>query len=272
MLTPVQIAHFETFGFLALRGALLEDIVWITDEFERAWIDRPDVVHSGGERTMFPANFVSTRPRLTSLMDHPVMTGALDDLIGAGWKTYGGDGNFYSGDTAWHADCGPDQVEPKSITRHVKVAFYLDHLTRDTGALRVIPGSHHAGDRFREMMAGVHGGEIGQMRGQDLPAVALEVVPGDLLLFDHRLYHASFGGGRRRRMFTQNVFAPTPDARTREAAMTVMRHYRDREKVHWVFDPAWLAAMSAGCRSRLPLDLCAELVAEVAQQPALAGR
>ena len=40
------------------------------------------------------------------------------------------------------------------------------------------------------------------MAGKDIPAAALETMPGDLVVFDRRIKHASFGGGTRRRMFT----------------------------------------------------------------------
>ena len=31
---------------------------------------------------------------------------------------------------------------------HIKIAFYLDPLTADSGSLRVIPGSHRIGDAY----------------------------------------------------------------------------------------------------------------------------
>ena len=37
-----------------------------------------------------------------------------------------------------------------------------------------------------------------------MPGVALETVPGDLVVFNHLLKHASFGGSARRRMFVIN--------------------------------------------------------------------
>ncbi len=37
-----------------------------------------------------------------------------------------------------------------------------------------------------------------------MPAVALENEPGDVVLFNHNLMHSSWGGGRRRPMFTMN--------------------------------------------------------------------
>ena len=43
------------------------------------------------------------------------------------------------------------------------------------------------------------------VEGRDVPAVALETRPGDLILFNHNTKHAAFGGGARRRMFTLNL-------------------------------------------------------------------
>ena len=44
------------------------------------------------------------------------------------------------------------------------------------------------------------------MPPQEFPgSVALETNPGDLVIFNHDTYHASFGGGKRRRMFTMNL-------------------------------------------------------------------
>ena len=41
---------------------------------------------------------------------------------------------------------------------------------------------------------------------RDFPgSVALETNPGDLVVFNHDIYHASFGGSSKRRMFTMNL-------------------------------------------------------------------
>jgi hypothetical protein len=121
----------------------------------------------------------------------------------------------------------------------------------------VIPGSHHFGDRFCEVVTkGLHGDPDHhlQLDGKDVPCVALDNQPGDLAVFDHRLKHASFGGADRRRMFTMNIFAPVREPREREAAMAVMRFYRDREQVDWLKRADWLDwydAMSPGQRRRM---------------------
>ncbi len=239
MLSPQQLAFFDTFGFLALPQALSQDIAWIQEEFEAAWKERPDIVHDGSQRTTFPYSFITQRPRLSTLVEHPVVCGLLDDLLGVGWTNYGGDGNFYSGDTGWHSDCGGEQWPAKTITRHIKVAFYLDRLTRETGALRVIPGSHHFGDSYSALVEQrVPSGEL-KIDGRDVPCHVCEIVPGDLVVFDHRLKHAAYGGGNRRRMFTINNFAPCPTEEHREAARVIMRWYRDHEKVNWNSRDHW---------------------------------
>ena len=42
------------------------------------------------------------------------------------------------------------------------------------------------------------------IRPDQMPAVPLNTQPGDLIMFNHRTKHASFGGGTSRRMFTLN--------------------------------------------------------------------
>jgi hypothetical protein len=265
MLTEQQKAFFQTFGYLALPGALKDDIGWIQDNFEAAWAARSDVKHDGSQRTIFPITMISGTPRLTSLLEHPVVVGAADGCIGEDWFFQGGDGNFYSGDTGWHPDTGGAQWPWKTSCRHLKVAFYLDRLTRDTGALRVIPGSHHWGDKYHEMVcAGVVGGGLG-LDGRDVPSVALEITPGDLIMFDHRLHHAAYGGGNRRRMFTMNLMAKPRSEAERDAALNMFRWYRDDQKVVWKQDQRWLDSMNPACRKRLDLTVefgdivCAEV-------------
>ena len=98
------------------------------------------------------------------------------------------------------------------------MAFYLDPVTRDTGCLRVIPGSCHFGDRFT---AAVHEGvpvtrqsspeEFWGIDGSEVPAQAIESQPGDMLMFNHKTKHSSWGGSDRRRMFTLNFEERYPE-------------------------------------------------------------
>jgi len=98
------------------------------------------------------------------------------------------------------------------------MAFYLDPVARDTGCLRVIPGSHKIGDHFADSLQR----EISQtekswaLHGRDVPCVALESRPGDVVIFNHNTKHAAFGGSARRRMFTMNCCQRYPEDRLQE--------------------------------------------------------
>jgi ectoine hydroxylase-related dioxygenase (phytanoyl-CoA dioxygenase family) len=125
----------------------------------------------------------------------------------------GSDGNYYAGDTHWHSD----GWHPEGRL-HMKIAIYLDPLTRDTGALRVIPGSHRIDDRFAQEVNSTVSkpDETLGIAPRDMPAVALDNTPGDVCAFDHNTKHASFGGSGFRRMFTINLSRRYPADQTRE--------------------------------------------------------
>jgi ectoine hydroxylase-related dioxygenase (phytanoyl-CoA dioxygenase family) len=70
----------------------------------------------------------------------------------------------------------------------------------------VIPGSHHIDGGFRRLVEeNVRGSqERLALHGSGIPARALAVTPGDILVFHHNTWHSSWNGGKRRRMFTMN--------------------------------------------------------------------
>jgi hypothetical protein len=200
MLTEEQKRFFDTFGYLVLPGLLTEEIAWITEEFEAVFRGR-GVVHDGTKRsTVVP--FIDQRARLCTLLDQPKLTGLIGGLLGEDFNYVGGDGNFYTGDTQWHSDGF------HHVGKFLKVALYLDPVTRDSGCLRVIPGSHRLDlyDRWAARQAR-KALELWGITQHQVPAVALESTPGDVVVFNHNLMHAAFGGGQRRRMFTLNCCA-----------------------------------------------------------------
>jgi hypothetical protein len=237
MLSPHHIAFFRAFGYLHIPGYYADEIGWITEEFDAIWAAHPDLLHDGSKRTIFPGFFVVQTPRLSTLIEHPKTAAVCAALLGPGYGIDGGDGNLYSGDTDWHSDDFGRELA------HLKIAFYLDPLTRDDGALRVIPGSHLVGDRYasllEEELPAWGSKRTMRLPGAEIPAVALESRPGDLVCFDHRLKHASFGGSRRRRMFATNwTEAPLTDQQ-REITITKYRHIRDQHGVDWRFTGDW---------------------------------
>jgi ectoine hydroxylase-related dioxygenase (phytanoyl-CoA dioxygenase family) len=116
------------------------------------------------------------------------------------------------GDTRWHSDGWHKDI------LHIKIAFYLDPLTAQTGALRVIPGSHRLGDQYADgLQAQIRKStEVWGLEGHKLPAIALETRPGDIVCFNHNTKHAAFGGDNQRRMFTINLCQRYPDGRIQD--------------------------------------------------------
>ncbi len=195
-LTAQQVHFFETFGYVALPGLMQDDIAWITAEFEDIFThsDRP---HDGTQRSCI-VPFIDQRKRLCTLLDHPAIHGLIASLLGDDFNYLGGDGNFYTGDTPWHSD------GHHTVGQYLKVAFYLDPLTRESGCLRIIPGSHIIAYRDWEARNARRSEELWSVPQTDVPHVALETQPGDIVAFNHNLMHASFGGNTHRRMFTIN--------------------------------------------------------------------
>ena len=159
--------------------------------------------------------FVDQSEYLSSLLDDPRVDGIFQGLMGKDYNYIGSDGNFYVGDTNWHSDTdwsGVMRGKPPRV--YYKMAIYLDHVTRESGALRVIPGSHRWGDMFAESVERSvrKAPEVLGISGAEVPAIALESLPGDVVVFNQNLKHSSWGGGKRRRMFTLNTTARFADA------------------------------------------------------------
>ena len=241
-LTEQQLRYFDTFGFLKFPGLFADEADAISEAFERVWAD-----HGGGHRgeehdhqqrsALVP--FIDQSEYLSALLDDPRIDGIASSLLGDDFNYTASDGNFYVGDTAWHSDGYRDK---KYLS--VKMALYLDPVSRDTGCLRVIPGSHRFGDGFAGALQEVapnsrtrNTEELWGIPGIDVPAVALETQPGDLLMFNHTVRHASFGGGTRRRMFTIN-----PQERFREEDLPELREQIAGMAKFWI-DSAYGEAM-----------------------------
>jgi len=212
-LTTNQINSFNTFGYLLFPKLFTDDIEKITDEFESMWTE---VDHDQSKRSM-RIPFIDENEYLSALLDDPRIEQTIGSLLGDNFNYTASDGNLYAGETDWHSD---------GYFRHpgytsIKIAFYLDTVTKDNGCLRVIPGSHKPGDSYADGLQSVLDartmdkqsmtqatGKLTEnswhMSGPQVPSVPLQSNPGDMVMFDHRLKHSSFGGGGRRRMFTMN--------------------------------------------------------------------
>jgi hypothetical protein len=231
VLNDEQLAYFDTFGFLSFPRLLSDKTDRISNEFEQVWSERGGG-HNGelhdGEKRSCIVPFIDQSTYLSTLLDDPRIVGIATSLLGADFNYMGSDGNYYAGDTVWHSD-GFNKV-----LRHVKIAFYLDPLTADTGALRVMPGSHKIEDTYAlalEKLVRESDTHLG-VSGQQIPAIALETQPGDIVCFQHNTKHAAFGGGGRRRMFTINLSQRYPDD-----MLVDLRKYLEAFSRYWVDRP-----------------------------------
>ena len=224
-LTPQQLAFMDTFGYLVFPGLLSDKIDRIIAEFESVF-----AAHGGGHNgkphdgtarsCILP--FVDQTDYLAALIDDPRIDGIFTSLLGEDYNYLGSDGNFYVGDTNWHSDTdwsGRMRGKPPRI--FYKLALYLDPVTATSGALRVIPGSQRYGDAFAEALQATlrQAPETLGIAGSQVPAIALESNPGDVVVFNQNTKHSAWGGSNRRRMFTINC-----TARYQEAEMPLLRN------------------------------------------------
>ena len=203
-LTEKQLAFFDTFGFLVFRGLFAAEIDDISAQFERVWSESGRTHDHEKHSSLIP--FVDRSDYLSNLIDDPRISLVVGSILGDDYNYSGSDGNYYVGDTNWHSD-RPLDVPYRSL----KLALYLDPVDADSGCLRLIPGSCYHGDAYSDSLHEVaprsrydRTKEVWGVQGSEVPACSIESTPGDLLLFNHKTKHSSWGGGTRRRMFTYN--------------------------------------------------------------------
>jgi len=211
-LTRQQTNFFNTFGYLHFPGLLADCVDRISEEFEKVWAahggGHHGKLHDAKQRSCI-VPFPDQNEYLSSLLDDPRIHDIAAGILGDDFNYTSGDGNFYSGDTRWHSD-GYDGNRIPSI----KIAFYLDPLTRESGAVRVIPGSHRVGDSFADALQdGLPTAEVWGIEPDQVPCAVLETEPGDVVVFWHNTKHSAFGGAGRRRMYTMNFYEHVPEER-----------------------------------------------------------
>jgi ectoine hydroxylase-related dioxygenase (phytanoyl-CoA dioxygenase family) len=211
VITAEQVAHYKTFGFLALREAFnLDEVAAFGQAFDELLErDRQGLPFSGEKRqTLF--GIAEQHPLLTQLVEDDRIYQTVEQLLGPGFSWLCSEGNLYIGDTPWHPDGGSNSDFP-----FMKVSLYLDPLAWDTGCLRVIPGSHRL--PFHQELRNLtdRQGEVDtaaakiDIAGPEVPCFPLPAQPGDVFFLDMNMWHASFGGKAGRRHLALN-FTPEP--------------------------------------------------------------
>jgi hypothetical protein len=150
----------------------------------RAFVSQ-QVAHYNGINFQYVPMMTTETPVSLSLLDR---VGAMAEaLLGGHVLPTRAKGIRYIGGTPWHKDS-------ESPITSIGFIAYCEALHAENGALRVLPGSHFGeyGDAIRAFGANV------ERAVATLPAHVIETEPGDLILIDEHLFHASSGGAVRR--------------------------------------------------------------------------
>ena len=195
MLTPDQIAHFDTFGFLVLPQLFsAAEVAVIKEESEQIMAEARAGRPMDEDKWQAVQPFFERRPFMNQLPADDRIYSIGEGLFGPDFFLIGTEGNLHVGDTPWHGPSLPDTV----FLPMVKIAFYVDALEKDTGCLRVVPGTHHGCDPdhfaiLRNRSDDPDFRPFG-VAPAELPCVAIESRPGDVVVFTEHVLHSSFGG------------------------------------------------------------------------------
>jgi hypothetical protein len=197
-----DVVRFETFGFVVLRGLLTpeevrrlrgEVVSALTDVFGEAF--GRNTRADGTVDVTVPGNFLplmaNAAPLSQALVaDDPRLPAVAARLLGDFTVASPALAACLVGETPWHNDAGTGN-------RWVRVNAYLDPVTATSGALRMVPATQHGSlpaDIARQLDA-----TWSREDPSAMPGIALETSPGDVVVFDPRAHHGSWGGQSRLR-------------------------------------------------------------------------
>lgn len=248
MLTDQQVRHFHTFGFLVLRQVLTpQEVERIDREFEIGLAEAESVPRAAGERKQLTwANLRPEMPFTTALFEDPRCAGVAERLYGADVVGCDSGASHFAGtQSAWH---------PDSQDRHLfgfKLAFYLQPLDADSGALRFLPGSHLS--PYHETLFDLlwpNGDASGRdVRVPEYPGFACKSNPGDAVAFNFHVWHGSWGGSTDRRLvsfqFQKSPKTPEEQASIRNHVQTTERILEEFGRTEPPHHPDWVANAGA---------------------------
>ncbi len=177
-------------GFAVLKGAVPKAaMAALTGELDGALRRAYGETTGDGSHEQAVLTLGPDTPLLARALEQPFFLDPAKALYGEGVLGIAAYGTSHTGDTGWHAD------SPREQPQGVKFSLYLGPTTATTGALRVWPGSHRSPEHERAR-AVVQGG----VADADVPAVVCPSEPGDVVVFDVRLFLAALGGCGYRRV------------------------------------------------------------------------
>jgi hypothetical protein len=201
-----EVEQFRSQGFVVLRDAFdpAPLAAEVGDAFAHGFARRGPVNVSAEATIAFRyLPMMSERtPRSLALLDG--FAAPAERLLGAAVLPVRAKTVEYHGASSWHRDT-------ELGVASVGFVCYLEPLTAAGGALRVVPGSHR---------------EPVEPAG---PGVPVETAPGDVIVLDEHLVHASQGGSVRRQWRVDYIARPT----TTDEQSRVLEYFAA------MFEPGW---------------------------------
>ena len=270
MITAEQKEYFHTFGFIHLpQQFTAEEMEAVTREADKLWEEAREGRPLGEDQGQIQ-DLVEKGPVMTRMVVDDRIWGTVEALLGPGFIWNGSEGSltFTQSDSRWHTD---RRNEPHATT--YSFHLYLDKVRADTGCLRVIPGSHRPplyddlmplNEQAADSTAKHYG-----LRPTDMPGVAIESDPGDIVFFSQKIYHGVFGMQPDRR-YLKLRFVAWP--KTDEQIASLMR-YNGRGRIYRP-DDAFVNSDSPRIRAMVDplLELAARTEAEREHFDALGAR
>ncbi|MBY0526791.1 MAG: phytanoyl-CoA dioxygenase family protein [Gemmataceae bacterium] len=205
-ITDAQRRHYVMFGYVVFKQVFTAAEVesW-GQAMERALNrQRGGAVFSGTQNERLTPLIEADPDTFIPVLDDERLLAIVDGLLGDdSLYTGSNDGNLYVGNTVWHIDGGGWHSPPL-----LKTTVYCEPVSDGKGCLSVLPGSHHA-EYFRCLHEAFYEHRTLSLYESDVAGrTAVPSQPGDVVCFDHRLWHSSWGGhvGRRQFAFSWAAF------------------------------------------------------------------
>ncbi len=193
--------YFATFGYLQIPAVFAATEMSQFRQALSALFEHTTITRSERLTPLYELNPEVFDP----LLDDERLLAIAEGLLGADCLFTGAnDGNYYVGNTPWHIDGGSPDADPM-----IKITCYCESLTAGQGCLCVIPGSHHP-EFFKRLYHGFYTRKELDIQSAAIPgATFIPSCEGDVIVFDHRLWHSAWGGRNGRLQFAWS-FASFP--------------------------------------------------------------
>lgn len=196
-LSQAQLEHFKTQGFLVLRAkehdlvdpATLKDWTQQVRNLPREngkWMPYDEITSEGERQLMRTENFADYHSGFNGLLNGPELRGLLGQVAGDEMLLFKDKINYkLPGGNGFGAHLDAPAYDHIGKIEHTTANLAVDPATIANGCVEVVPGSHQMNVQLAE------GGRIASAWEASQAWIAVELDPGDLLMFGSHLAHRS---------------------------------------------------------------------------------